>query len=169
MAESIAEQILAGLKTELEAITGDDGTTYWYSPHVVRVDYFEYREHFKTGYGDYLYLIRNTGDESERADMATMGGMASALDVFVMLAARDTRGDRDPFTASTNSGTIRERMIKDVRTALESDVTRGLSGSGWQVLDTSAWSIRRDFIEPEGWILAEVHFIVTYEYTRGSP
>ncbi len=66
MPESVVEQILASLKTELEAITDDDGVTYWYTPSkVVRVDYFDSELHFKSGYGDYVYLIRDTGDETE--------------------------------------------------------------------------------------------------------
>jgi hypothetical protein len=165
MPESIVEQILAAIKTSLEAITGDDGTTYWYTPGtVVRTDYFDSRQMFRTGFGDYLYFIRDTGDENETVDPTAFGERADDLDVFIMLAAQDTRGDRDPFTATLLSGTIRNRMVKDVVKKLEGDLTLG--GVAFNI---RAGLKRRDFVEPEGWILAEVHFIVTYYHTLGSP
>jgi hypothetical protein len=44
MPESKVEQILAAIKTSLEGITGDSGTTYWYTPGIViRVDYTQSR------------------------------------------------------------------------------------------------------------------------------
>lgn len=165
MAESVAEQILAKIKTELEAITGDDGTTYWYTPSkVVRVDYFDSRAHFRPEYGNYLYFIRNTGDEDESELYADFSDQAEDLDIFIMAAARDTRGNRDPFTASTNSGTIRERMIRDVKKVLQTDPTRG-----GLAIHTNRFRVRRDFQEPDGWILAEIYCMVTYTYTWANP
>lgn len=165
MAESIAEQILAKIKTELEAITGDNGAAYWYTPgKVVRVDYFNSKTVFKDGYGNPIYLIRDTGDEDENSEYATMGGMASDLGVFVMVAYQDDRGERDPFTATTLSGTIRNRMLRDVQKKMETDHTRGSLA-----INTAQFSKRRDFVEPAGWILGELHFVVSYEYTRGTP
>ena len=163
--ESIVEQIIAKVKTELEAITGDSGTTYWYTPgKVIRVDYFDSKNHFRTGYGDYIYMIRDTVDEDENAASAAMSKMADAFDLYILLAARDTRGDKDPFTATTMAGTIRNRMIHDVRKKLETDHTRGNLA-----LDTSSFHERRDFVEPAGWIVGEVQCAITYTHTRGSP
>ncbi len=165
MAESIAEQILAKIKTELEAITEDSGATYWYTPgKVVRVDYFDSKTVIREGYGNPVYLIRDTGDEDENSDFATMGGMASDLGVFVMVAYQDDRGNHDPFTAETLSGTIRNRMLRDVQKKMETDHTRGDLA-----INASRFSKRRDFVEPAGWILGELHFVASYTYTRGTP
>lgn len=166
MSESIVEQIMASIKTDLEAITGDAGSTYWYTPgDVVRVDYFDSKTIIKPGHGTPLYLIRDTGDEDENDDFATMGGMASSFDVFIMLALADPRGNRDPFrVGGTLSGTYRNRMLQDVQKKIETDHTRG-----GLAMDTSSFHKRRDFVEPAGWILAEINFTVTYKYTRGSP
>ena len=164
MAESIVEQIIAQVKTDLEAITGDNGTTYWYTPgKVIRVDYFDSKNHFRTGYGDYIYMIRDTVDEDEAPRAAAMGGMADLFDLYILLAARDTRGNEDPFKATTAAGTIRNRMIHDVRKKLETDHTRG-----GLALDTR-FHERRDFVEPDGWIVGEVQCVITYTHTRGSP
>jgi len=165
VSESIVEQILAKIKTELEAISGDSGTTYWYTPgKVARVDYFDSKMVIKEGYGNPLYLVRDTGDEDENPEFATMGGMASDMDIYIMCAYKDDRGNKDPFTADTLSGTIRNRMLRDIQKKMESDVTRGSLA-----IDTSRFSKRRDFAEPQGWILAEIQFVVTYTYTRGTP
>ena len=167
MPESIVEQIQAAIKTSLEAIAGDSGVTYWYTPtKVVRTDSFDSREMFRDGYGDYQYYINDTGDEDDTTDPAGSGEAANRLDVYIMLAAKDTGDDRDPFTATLLSGTIRNRMIKDVVKKLESDSTLGLGG---KVFNSKPERMRRDFVEPEGWILAWVHNVVTYYHALGSP
>lgn len=122
MAESKVEQILAAVKTDLEAITGDSGTTYWYTPgKVIRVDYTESRVQFKTGYGNPIYMVSDTGDDSPSPVAAAFGETGRSLGVFVLTAYQDTRGDRDAYTASVLSGTIRNRMIKDVVKKIELD------------------------------------------------
>lgn len=166
MAESHVKQIMAGLKTEIEAITGDRGVTYWYTPSkVVRVDSFDSRQNFRDGFGDYIYLIRDTPDEDENIGEAAFSQMAHDLYIWLILEARDKRGDSDPFTASTLKGDVREKMIQDVRKMLENDVTRG-----GLALDTSNYHILRDFQdEPQGWIVAEISCVITYTHTRGDP
>ncbi len=95
---------------------------------------------------------------------AAFGETADALDVFIMLAAQDKRGDKDPFTADLLSGTIRNRMVKDVVKKLEGNYTRG--GLSY---NTVRGNVRRDFVEPRGWILAEIHFVITYQHDLGEP
>lgn len=166
MSESKVKQIKAGLKTEIEAIAGDNGTTYWYTPDkVVRVDSFDSRQNFRDGYGDYIYLIRDTPNEDENIGMAAFSGMAHDLDIWLLLMARDKLGDIDPFTATTLKGDVREKMIQDVRKMLENDVTRG-----GLALNTARYYIMRDFEdEPQGWIVAEISCVITYTHTRGDP
>ncbi|UCD59029.1 MAG: hypothetical protein JSV16_08010, partial [Candidatus Hydrogenedentota bacterium] len=119
MADSNVKQIMAGLKTEIEAISGDNGTTYWYTPtKVVRVDSFDSRQNFRDGFGDYIYLIRDTPNEDENIGTATFSQMGHDLDIWILLMARDKLGDSDPYTATTLKGDVREKMIQDVRKML---------------------------------------------------
>lgn len=165
MAESKVEQILAAIKTQLEAISEDDGTTYWYTPgKVIRVDYTESRVQFKEGYGNPIYMVSDTGDDGPHPIVAAFGETGRRLGVFVLTAYQDSRGDRDAYTATTLSGTIRNRMVKDVVKRIE--LNRTLGGL---VFDTEYLDVKRDFVEPEGWILGEVYFDVTYQHDIGDP
>lgn len=164
MAESLVERISAAIKTDLEGITGDSGTTYWYTPgKVIRVDYTESRVVFKTGYGNPVYMVSDTGDDGPGA-VAEFGETGRTLGVFVLCAYQDDRGERDPYEASTLAGTIRNRMIRDVVKKIELDSTLG--GLAFDVVYRD---VKRDFEEPIGWILGEVYFEVTYEHTIGAP
>jgi hypothetical protein len=162
--ESLVEQAVAAIKADLEAIAGDNGTNYWYTPEaVVRVD--EYRSaHLKERY-DTIYLLRETGPE-RTIPGAAFGEVDAIVEQYVLMARRDGRNadERDPFDASTLSGTIRNRMIRDVVKKLESDYTLG-----GLVFNVEYKSVERDFQEPEGWIVAEVAFDVTYSHSRETP
>ena len=163
MAESKVEQIVASIKTDLEAITGDDGATYWYTPgKVIRVDYLESRVSFKDGYGSPIYMVGDTGSDRPSAT-AAFGETGRALGIFVLAAAQH-EDDRDPYTATVVPGTIRNRLVKDVVKKIESNRMRG-----GLALDTEYLDVKRDFDEPEGWILAEIYFEVTYQHDIGDP
>ncbi len=164
MAESLVEQIVAAIKTDIEAIAGDNGTNYWYTPDiVVRVD--EYRNsHLKEAW-DIIYLLRETGDE-RITPYAAFGEVSAIVEMFVMVMQKDTRNadERDPFDATTFSGTIRNRMIRDVVKKIEGNHTMG--GLAYNV---EYRGIARDFEEPEGWIIGEIAFDVTYTHNMETP
>jgi hypothetical protein len=164
MPESLVEQIVAAIKTDLEAIAGDYGTTYWYTPDiVVRVDEYQ-NAHLKDVY-DTIYLLRETGNERTAA-IAAFGEVGAAFEVFVMVLLKDDRNadERDPFDASTLSGTLRNRMIRDVIKKLEGNRTLG-----GLAFDVEYSGVGRDFQEPEGWIVGEVAFEVSYIHALGTP
>jgi hypothetical protein len=165
MAESKVEQITAAVKTSLDAIVGDSGVTYWYTPGIViRVDYTESRVAFKDGYGNPVYMVSDTGPDDPANDSAGFSETGRSFGVFVLCAYQDDRGDRDPYTAATLSGTIRNRMLKDVVKKIELD--RMLGGL---VYDAEHGEAKRDFEEPSGWILGEAFFEVTYQHDIGDP
>lgn len=162
MAESIVEQILAGFKTDLEAITEDGGTTYWYTPDIVtRCDVFS--RNLLVAQYDTIYLIRDTGDD--RPASAQFGYEGRELDVWIQLHTQDKhRGETDPHRASTLTGTVRNRMIQDVTKKIESDYRRGDLA-----VDASTEDTLRDLHSPDGWISAMMLFRVNYDYARESP
>jgi hypothetical protein len=165
MPESKVEQILAAIKTSLEGITGDSGTTYWYTPGIViRVDYTQSRVVFSEGYGNPIYMVSDTGDDVPSTIAAEFGETGRSFSVFVLCAYQDDRGDRDAYTANTLAGTIRNRMVKDITKKLELDTTLG-----GLVYNLEYLEVKRDFVEPEGWILADAHFEVTYHHDIGDP
>jgi hypothetical protein len=165
--ESKVEQIVAAIKTDLEAITGDSGVTYWYTPgKVIRVDYTESRVSFKSGYGNPIYMVSDTGPDDPDGESAATGEIGRSFGVYVLCAYQDDRGERDPYEATTLSGTIRNRMLKDVVKKLELD--RMLSGLAF-VYDVEHGEAKRDFEEPTGWILGEAFFEVTYQHDIGDP
>jgi hypothetical protein len=86
----------------------------------------EYRNaHLKEVY-DTIYLLRETGDE-RISNFAAFGEVSATFDLFIMVLQKDERNadERDPFEATTLSGTIRNRMIRDVVKKLEGNYTLG--------------------------------------------
>ena len=154
MSESIVEQIQARVKTELEAITGDSGTTYWYTPDkVTRCDVFDAR--LLVAQYQVIYLQRDSGDDG-RSDRA-FGEEGRAIDIFIQVHKQDTRGEKDPHQAITTAGTIRNRMIKDVMKAMRTN-----NRHNNLAINTEIESVLRDLASPDGWISAEIMLTITY-------
>jgi hypothetical protein len=68
MAESVANQVLDGIVTQMSAIVGDSGTTYWYTPTRVAKVAFHLDDDLDqtvAASGQVIYLIR-PGDEAHR-------------------------------------------------------------------------------------------------------
>jgi hypothetical protein len=164
MPESLVEQIVAAIKTDIEAISEDNGTNYWYTPDiVVRVDEY-HSAHLKEAF-DIIYLLRETGDERV-SNIAAFGEVGGIFELFVMVMQKDSRNadERDPFDATTFSGTIRNRMIRDVVKKLEGNHTLG--GLAY---NAEYRGIARDFQEPTGWIIGEIALDVTYTHDMETP
>ena len=163
MAESLVERILAGFKTSLEAIEADGGTTAWNTfDKVTRCDVFS-RDLLVAQYAT-VALIRDTGDDRPNDAESAFGEEARDLDVWIQVHTKDHRGERDPHRASTLAGTLRNRLIQDVVTKIESDLKRsGLA------IHTGREGELRDLAAPDGWIGAELLYTVTYYHDLGSP
>jgi len=161
MAESIVEQILAGFKTDIEAIEADGGTTYWNTfDAVIRCDVFQRN---LLGNLDTYALIRDTGDDRPAPESA-FGEETRQLDVWIQVHMRDPRGEKDPARASVGSGTYRNRLIEDVATKIMSDCRRSNLA-----IDTERMDENRDLDAPAGWIGAELLYVVSYYHNLGSP
>lgn len=161
MAESLVERILASVKTDLEAIEADGGTTYWNTfDKVTRCDVF-HRDLLVAQY-DTIALIRDTGDDRPIPD--AFGVELRELDVWIQIHTRDLRGEKDPHRATTGSGTLRDRLIQDIATKMLADITRNSLA-----YTTLREAELRDLDAPAGWIGAEVLYVVRYQHDLGSP
>ena len=162
-AESKEELILQNIESELKEI--EAGSTYWYTPKVVRADQF-LRRILESTTSRVVYIIRDTSESVIVEPERSFGKNAELLTVFILLAYQDERADEDAFTMKApTKGTIRNRMIRDVKIKLNEDGSRG-SNADWTLVST----ITKDFDEGIGsWILAEVAADVQYQYTYATP
>lgn len=168
--QSTAKQVLDSIKTGLAAIvsgtTNAKGYTYNYTPGGValvnqwRDIYF--RDEMVPDITAPLYLVRDTGDEVPGLQ-PSFGQISRTLDVPVLCAMRDRRGDRNPFTATTTESDIREHMVGDVIASVMVD-----RGRGAVAFDTQVERVDRERFR-EGWIAAEVLFTVTYFHADSNP
>jgi hypothetical protein len=163
MAESLVERILAGFKTDLEAIEADGGTTYWNTfDKVARCDVFD--RNLLVPQADTFALIRDTGDDRPNDADSAFGEESRELDVWIQVHTRDTRSEKDAHRASTLAGTLRNRLIQDVATKIMSDLKRG-----GLAIATDHDAELRDLAAPDGWIGAELLYTVAYYHDLGSP
>jgi hypothetical protein len=168
MAESLHHQIAEALRTRLAAITGDGGTTYWYTPAgVARVQAYDRLVADPTV--GMVYAIR-AGEERHREEgtgSPTTGGLVAAEAEFWVLMLRPTEAtDDNPFGADASTkATEQDRMVRDFLRALWLDVTLG--GLANNIVDGSL-IVDRD-MEVEGWAVAEARFAVFYSYPARTP
>lgn len=168
--ESVAKQVLDNVKSELAAIvrggTNAKSYTYNYTPGAVAlvkqwVDSY-FKDSSASDMSTPIYLVRDTGNEVSGITPA-FGELSRSLDVPVLCAMRDRRGQRDPFEADTLESEIRENMIGDVIAKLMESRTRGNVA-----YDTSFDRVDRERFR-EGWIAAEILFSVSYFHADGKP
>jgi len=161
--ESTEELIFQNIESELKEITA--GTTYWYTPKVVRADQFS-REVLEGHSSKVIYVIRDTSESAIVPPERSFGKNAKLLTAFVLLAFKDERASDDPYSMKAPvKGTIRHRMIRDVEIKLNEDGTRG-GNAEWTLMDT----ITKDFDEGVGpWVIAEVAANVQYQHSYDAP
>ena len=120
MAESIQEQVAAKMESLLAAIVGDDGTTFWYTPMVIRthsIDLGILEGGFKT-----IYAI--APDEEESTEESS-GRFEKVTRLVLMLARRHDSDDSHHGAKAPLRHTEQNRMIHDVDRALLGDTTLG--------------------------------------------
>lgn len=160
--EELGEQVIEHVVDSLDEIAA--GVDYHVTPvKVIRVTQFE-RNWLDESAGSVIYMVRDTVDEVMVPTAAAFGNDVRDYTVFVMLAHRD-QAEENPFNASlTARGTIRNRMIRDVKKKLMVDQTRGGIAER-----TDIFEVARDFEEPQGWIIAEVPVVVRVHHAWANP
>ena len=164
-AEPVEEQVVAAVVTILDAI--QSGSSYWYTPTVIRVDHYENKNLFVDSKSP-IYMVRDTSESVLSAEQREFGKEARVLTLFILLAYFDNRADPSPYTTGTPlPGTIRHRMMRDVAKALYASPKLGL---GAVVVDIDVGDPTKDFEEGiGGWLLAEVPLVVTYQHSYDEP
>lgn len=168
MAESIHWQISAALVDALEAISADNGSTFWYTPErVVRVT--SYERLLADASLTHILALRaqeETHSEQSTGSSAT-GGVVGAVAEFTLLMLRRDETIESPFDrASITREQIVDRMVRDVLRAIWADVTLG-----GLAINISAGSlvIDRDVAVEGPWAVAEMRFAVEYDYLALTP
>lgn len=158
-AEHKEEQILASVEAMLSDIQAGD--TYWYTPaKVTRADQF-LTQTFLREQWQIIYGIRDTSESIKLDALGKFEGEVFEFVVTILLCYRKNSATEDPHevTSSKLNGTIRNRMIQDVRTAALVDKSRG-----GLAITTFVDAATKDFEEGvTGWILAESALRIWYE------
>lgn len=165
MAESIAEQVAAALKTALAGIVGDGGTTYWYTPDkVVRVSFFPDQFALDPAQGDVIYIL---SPGSEELSEAATGRLCRSEHEFVLQVARQHRvATENPYIEGTPTRwTVVNRLVRDAFKKLTQDVQVG--GIAVNV-NTDGMSVDREQYT-DGWAMAQIRFTVTFDFVGDTP
>jgi hypothetical protein len=164
VAESLHEQISAALKTRLESIEEDGGTTYWYTPDKVYRT-LEFMAADLDDSLDYLLFLRPDNDNIRESTNFHIRGEAPFT---VWIAKKDDRAGKSPLTEEQDeqpiAATVIGRCVADVRAVLLTDVTLTTDNVAlaWNVMSGTS---EADYSQPvEGWLCATVTFTVAYDY-----
>lgn len=168
MAESQGEIILQTLQSWLAShIVADGGATYWYTPdHVLRVDGWQKWEMdwLHPEYQAVLFLRPGIKKEEER----TTGKILVTMEVWVLYGVRFNPASQDPLYLASNppqGWTIAERMERDLRMAIRTDITFGLSS----IINTQITDINHSLPFVTGWALVEARLQIMFDFLYNQP
>jgi len=161
VAESQHEQISAAIKTRLDTITSDSGTTYWYTPdRVVRcLD-------FAGNWLDSSYtLLHFLKPEPYTVAESSTGRRVKGEAAFSLLIARkDERATLNPFDDESESAigaTVIARCINDAVRVLLLEPTLG--GGAWNVAKGEI-NVDPSYRVEGPWLCALLTFTVEFDY-----
>lgn len=165
MAESVAEQIAAALKTTLAAITSDAGATYWYTPtSVLRVAFFPTNWVLAPDPGAVVYVLSPGGEEV--SEETTSQGCASEHEFVLQVAKLLDAATENPYLEGTPTRwTVVNRLVRDALRCLFVDVT--LAGLVRNI-SVSSVSVDREQYDPR-WAMAQLRFTVSYSFPGSTP
>lgn len=174
MAESIHDQIIDAIVSSLRAITGDGGTTYWFSPvAVVPVDFFLPSLLDATLSKEQpIYAVRPGVEEHVEGETGdSVGRVAATMEVFIvcLLSFPGPVEADNPFAPPALSRRRAvNRMVRDVLRKLLVDVRLISAGGAVNNVFDSPVLVDRDRAI-DNWAMAEINFRVSYTYDGGTP
>lgn len=173
MPSPMAEQIFDAMETALEAIVGDGGTTYSYTPAaVVRAHAFTAEVLDPSVSGDRVIYCLIPGDQQETRPGAFSRVRLSQLPVTVIAAKRFDGATDNPFSPpSPSRWEVQELLIRDAeRALLNSDSLNGRGASPLAIcLDVPERDRSTEETFVEGWALALLRVEVLYQYQDTAP
>jgi hypothetical protein len=169
MAESIHWQIAEVIRSRLEAIAGDDGTTYWYTP-----DRAVYTLAFENVLADttlkqvFIVMAGEERQSEEATGSASTGGVVRSLsEFFVLMLRRDPRATTNAYReGDPTRERVVSRMVRDFVRAMWLDVTLG--GLAINIARESL-VIDRNMVIEGPWAVAEARFDVDYDFLALTP
>lgn len=167
-AESKHEQIARAIVATLSAITA--GADYHYtSDRVVRVAFFTDKP-FDTSLGESVYFLR-PGDEEffeeGTGDASTGGAMRAEAEFYLVLARQHKAATENPYQEEEPTRwQVCNRMVRDAMRALFEDVNLGLTFVQNIITDSLVVDRARYM---DGWALAELRFVVRYNFLALTP
>lgn len=166
MAESVHEQLVAALQTDLSDIVGDGGANYFYTPdRVLR------QPAFHGGCLDpsltTIYVL-SPGAVDDVLAHSTIG-IRAALTVDVAIATRFQAGTEDPFNEPTPSRwTVQTRLEHDAKKRIRADYKLGRPDLGCFVeIQHTEYVAHQTYLD--GWALVFMRLVVHYIYTDTAP
>lgn len=171
MADAKAEQIADAMRTLLAAITGDSGTTYWYTPSaVVRAPGLT-SECLDTSKGSpsTIYVLSPGEEEHERATLGgTSGSYFADARIDLSLCQHFTPGTENPHNSPPDPSRweIQNRMAQDVLKRLYTDTTLG--GLALNLAVTTVHREAEETFDPQ-WAMTFMRVRVFYQYAASAP
>lgn len=164
MSESKHEQIAAALEARLRTIQSDGGTTYWYTPDVLRC--LEPTSAFLDPSRPVVLFLSPGSEDHREGESSSM--MASEAEFYITACAEWAPGTSSPWddaASGTSRWLVANRLTQDVLRALLATVTLG--GLADNIIRDSLIVDRARWIER--WVVVELRFTVAYSYPAGTP
>lgn len=167
MALSIYRQIVDALAERLRGITGDGGTTYWFTPSAVYAVSWIGEEQLLVD-KDVLYLLVPDVEEKEQLTFSASGsghvqGIAR-LDLAVLKKFR--RPNEDPKSSLETRWETQDKLVRDAEKRIHGDFDLGNLALNVRipVIDRSA----EETYDPQ-WVCAFLRLEVQYTHTETTP
>lgn len=154
MATSQVEQIMAKIKTQLEAVTGT------YAPDIVTRTRSSWDRNLLSPEHSVLCLVHQNND---RPLNPAFGEEMRELSVSILCAQQDKTAEQDEHKRTSAVGTLKNAHVKAVEDKLQSDKSLGGLAITLDIADKDY-----EMGEPAGWIASEMVLLVQYDYTTGT-
>lgn len=163
MPEAIPDQVADAIVTQLQAIVGDLGATYWYTPGLVRRAHVVSDQVLQASL-ETIYVLTPDRKTEERKAFGT-GSVPIEATQFLTLTLLGRFQTSNELNADPSRWTIQERMKRDITKKLLEDPTLGGL--------TFALDLTDSIEEPEnyvdGWAVVFQRLEARYVYDQATP
>lgn len=180
MAEAVYTQIIAGVRSRLQAIVGDGGTSYWWTPHAVVVSpaltQLCLRSSLGTGFETdpaTIYVLSPGPEEKAGATLGRNGSQRAVMSLDLSLC-RFFPANEDPHDPpNPDRVTVQSRLLRDAEKALLKDIADGVQPlfgvAGCVGIEVSAADRTAEATWEQNWALAFLRAEISYFYPVTTP